>query len=142
MRPEAFHGFRDYTQGASAIQSEQYKRFEVLCGLPTPARMNSPAFENVPAVRAEAAWQRQPDTLTSAYLQASPDAQRLLDPALAGLEAAHQKWKTAHHSLAARMLGDAHGSGYTAGVPYLRDNLDNRLFWQLNGRKGCPFTGR
>jgi tryptophan 2,3-dioxygenase len=29
------------------------------------------------------------------------------------------------------MLGEAHGSGYTAGVPYLRKCLDNRLFWRL-----------
>ena len=31
----------------------------------------------------------------------------------------------------ARMLGEAHGSGYTEGVPYLRKCLDNRLFWRL-----------
>ncbi len=34
MRYEAFHTFREFTDGASAIQSEQYKRFEGLCGLP------------------------------------------------------------------------------------------------------------
>ena len=27
-----------------------------------------------------------------------------------------------------RMLGDARGSGYTAGVPYLRSRIDDRLF--------------
>jgi tryptophan 2,3-dioxygenase len=52
-------------------------------------------------------------------------------PALTKLEGGHQRWKATHHSLAARMLGEAQGSGYTAGVPYLRKCLDNRLFWRL-----------
>lgn len=136
MRPAAFLRFRQYTQGASAVQSEQYKRFELLCGMPRMARLQSPAFGNVPAVRAEAGR----DSLTEAYLDTrtphvDPTVWMPLDRALAGLESAHQRWKTAHHGLAARMLGDAHGSGYTAGVPYLKECLDNRLFWQLTG---CP----
>jgi len=53
MRPDHFHAFREFTQGASAIQSEQYKRFEHLCGLPPGTRLRSPAFESVPRVRAE-----------------------------------------------------------------------------------------
>lgn len=81
------------------------------------------------------------DSLTDAYLDtrrrsgAAPHEWAELDRALAALEAGHQRWKTAHHSLAVRMLGDAEGSGSTAGVPYLKDCLDNRLFWQLGG---CP----
>ena len=55
----------------------------------------------------------------------------VLDAALTRLEAAHQRWKATHHSMASRMLGDAAGSGYTAGVPYLQKCIDNRLFWQL-----------
>lgn len=54
MRPAAFHAFRQYTEGASAIQSEAYKRFELACGTPTAQRLCSEAFDNVPAVRAEA----------------------------------------------------------------------------------------
>ena len=35
MRAAAFHRFREFTQGASAIQSEAYKRFEIACGRPS-----------------------------------------------------------------------------------------------------------
>jgi tryptophan 2,3-dioxygenase len=50
-----------------------------------------------------------------------------LDDAVADLEQAHQRWKTAHLGLATRVLGDAAGSGYTAGVPYLAACRENRL---------------
>ncbi|MFJ6940256.1 tryptophan 2,3-dioxygenase family protein [Streptomyces sp. NPDC101132] len=139
MRPDHFTGFRRYTQGASAIQSEQYKRFEVLCGLPSGERLCSAAFAGVPAVRAEAEDAAH-DTVARAYLdlrRRTPvgHAEReLLHAALARLEDRHQRWKATHRSLAARMLGDAPGSGYTDGVPYLTACLGNRLFRQLAER--------
>ncbi len=135
MRPDHFHAFREFTQGASAIQSEQYKRFEIACGAPSPERLGSDAFTNVPAVQADAMAGH--DNLSQAYLDARNDGMftadewSVLDAALNKLEGGHQRWKATHHSLAARMLGEAHGSGYTAGVPYLRKCLDNRLFWRL-----------
>jgi tryptophan 2,3-dioxygenase len=135
MRPAHFHAFREFTQGASAIQSEQYKRFEIACGAPTVERLHSDAFTNVPAVQADAIAGH--DNLSKAYLDArrdgafAPDQWEILDTALTGLEAGHQRWKATHHSMAARMLGDAAGSGYTTGVPYLRKCIDNRLFWRL-----------
>ncbi|MDD7939056.1 tryptophan 2,3-dioxygenase family protein [Actinomycetospora lutea] len=122
MRPAAFHAFRRFTEGASAIQSESYKRFELACGEPGPARLDSEAFAGVPAVRAEAGHH---DNLARA-LADGPRSQ-VLDAAAADLEQAHQRWKTTHHGLAARMLGDATGSGYTAGVPYLAACRENRL---------------
>ncbi len=136
MRAEHFSAFRHYTQGASAIQSEQYKRFESLCGVPPDPRLHSAAFTSVPAVRAEARAASH-DTVTRAYLDlrrgGGPDRAEWdrLDSALGRLEGRHQRWKSAHRGLAARMLGDAHGSGYTDGVPYLTGVLENRLFWQL-----------
>lgn len=135
MRASAFHTFREFTQGASAIQSEAYKRFEVACGRPSPQRLRSDAFGNVPAVHAEVV--SGADDLSAAYRDARPDDRRAgdewdeLDAALGELERRHQRWKTTHHRLAARMLGEATGSGYTAGVPYLRQCVENRLFWQL-----------
>jgi tryptophan 2,3-dioxygenase len=135
MRPADFHAFREYTQGASAIQSEQYKRFEIACGAPTVERLHSDAFTNVPAVQADAIAGH--DNLSAAYLDArhdgafAPDQWEILDAALTRLEVAHQKWKGTHHSMASRMLGDAAGSGYTTGVPYLQKCIDNRLFRQL-----------
>ncbi|GGY87397.1 hypothetical protein GCM10010343_10560 [Streptomyces avidinii] len=145
MRPGHFSAFRQFTQGASAIQSEQYKRFEILCGLPTAPRLRSEAFTNVPAVRAEAEGDGH-DTVVRAYLDLRRSARfteaewNHFRSALGGLEERHQRWKSTHRSLAARMLGDVHGSGYTAGVPYLAECLDNRLFWQLGEqrRAGCP----
>ncbi|MER7736580.1 tryptophan 2,3-dioxygenase family protein [Streptomyces erythrochromogenes] len=139
MRAEHFSAFRHYTQGASAIQSEQYKRFESLCGVPPAARLHSTAFTSVPAVRT-ATLDPAHDTITRAYLDLRREggqggaAWSRLDAALGLLESSHQRWKSAHRGLAARMLGDAHGSGYTDGVPYLTDALENRLFRHL------PFT--
>lgn len=121
MRAADFHEFREYTDGASAIQSEAYKRFELACGSPSPSRLESEAFTSVPGVRPG------PDDLTRAYADLGQDVPQL-SAAMAGLESSHQRWKTAHHGLAQRMLGDARGSGYSAGVPYLRRCLDNRLF--------------
>lgn len=135
MRPDHFHTFREFTQGASAIQSEQYKRFEIACGAPPADRLHSDAFTNVPAVQADVIAGH--DSLSDAYLDArrdrmfTPEEWELLDAALARIESGHQRWKATHHSLAARLLGDARGSGDTAGVPYLRKCLDNRLFWRL-----------
>ncbi|MFJ7262036.1 tryptophan 2,3-dioxygenase family protein [Streptomyces globosus] len=137
MRPGHFSSFRRFTQGASAIQSEQYKRFEVLCGTPPAARLASAAFADVPAVRAEAEDPGR-DTLTRAYLDlrrsGGIDSREwgLLHGAVGRLEDRHQRWKATHRSIAARMLGGASGSGHTDGVPYLEGCLRNRLFWQLD----------
>ncbi|MGW5848940.1 tryptophan 2,3-dioxygenase family protein [Streptomyces sp. NPDC055254] len=136
IRAEQFSAIRQYTQGASAIQSEQYKRFEGLCGVPPIPRLRSAGFASVPAVRAEVADSGH-DTVTRAYLDLRNEGRfdqsewNRLDVAISRLESGHQRWKSAHRGLAARMLGDAHGSGYTNGVPYLTECLENRLFWQL-----------
>ncbi len=140
MRPEHFDGFREFTQGASAIQSEQYKRFEILCGLPHAERLGSEAFTSVAAVRAEAQDEGH-DTVTQAYLDLRRRARfswtdwNLFRTALGGLEERHQRWKSTHRGLATRMLGSARGSGGTEGVPYLTQCLDNRLFGRLGGQR-------
>ena len=134
MRHEAFHTFREFTDGASAIQSEAYKRFEGLCGLPPAARLDSPAFESVPAVDAEV--RAGQDTMTDAYRDACASGRRpedleMIATLLRRLEDSHRRWKSTHVTLATRMLGDARGSGYTSGVGYLSEWVDHRLFWQL-----------
>ncbi len=103
MRPAAFHAFRQYTEGASAIQSESYKRFELACGTPTAERLVSEAFDNVPAVRAEAP---RLDNFTRAWhdLDRGPEAGALAG-AVEQLEGSHQRWKQTHHALAASILG-------------------------------------
>jgi len=138
MSADSFRRFRQFTEGASAIQSEHYKRFELLCGVPSAQRLASAAFSNVPPVQAEA--RHAPETLTRAYMDArsqgwfGTEEWEAIDAALDGLEEAHQRWKTTHFRIAGKMLGDARGSGYTAGVPYLRELLDNRLFWAIPER--------
>ena len=134
MRPEAFHTFREFTDGASAIQSEQYKRFEGLCGLPPETRLGSPAFDSVPTVLAEVSDGQ--DTMTDAYRHAYAAGRHPVELAtiaelLSTLEASHRRWKGTHVTLATRILGDARGSGYTSGVGYLEEWVDHRLFWQL-----------
>ncbi|MDZ5620234.1 hypothetical protein SFC88_05350 [Nocardioides sp. HM23] len=134
MRYEAFHTFRESTDGASAIQSEQYKRFEGLCGLPPADRLASPAFESVPDVLAEVSGGQ--DSMTDAYRDACATGRHSAELAtIAGLlrtlEDSHRRWKSTHVTLASRMLGEARGSGHTTGVGYLSGWLDHRLFWQL-----------
>jgi tryptophan 2,3-dioxygenase len=134
MRYEAFHTFREFTDGASAIQSEQYKRFEGLCGLPPAARLRSESFDSVPAVQAEVNGGQ--DTITDAYRDACatdrhPAELATVAALLRALEDSHRRWKSTHVTLASRMLGDARGSGHTTGVGYLRQWVDHRLFWQL-----------
>src|ERR1700728_2821029 len=62
MSADSFRRFREFTEGASAIQSEHYKRFELLCGVPSAQRLASAAFSNVPSVQDEA--RGEPQTLT------------------------------------------------------------------------------
>jgi tryptophan 2,3-dioxygenase len=131
MRYEAFHTFREFTDGASAIQSEQYKRFEARCWTPTADRLGSPAFDHVPAVRAELG--ENLPTLMGAWLDAdrrSPGepAVARVAASMAALEAAHRRWKNTHVMVATRMLGEARGTGDTSGVSYLRAWQDHRLF--------------
>ena len=145
MNADSFRRFRQFTEGASAIQSENYKRFELLCGVPSAERLASAAFSNVPPVQDEA--RGDPETLTRAYLDArcrggfSAAEWESIDAALDELEQTHQRWKTTHFRIAGKMLGDARGSGYTAGVPYLRELLDNRLFWAIPERAGRNHGG-
>ena len=51
MRLEAFQTFREFTEGASAIQSRNYKLVESLCRRPDAARLDSAAYLSVPEVR-------------------------------------------------------------------------------------------
>ncbi len=138
MTSDTFHAFRDRTEGSSAIQSAQYKRFEALCDTPSAERLRSDAFRSVPAVRAEVLAGQ--DTIAAAYRALCPSrneepAHRAFGAALARLEAAHQRWKSTHHKIAVRMIGDRPGSGYTAGTPYLKDRMDGRLFSTTDRRQ-------
>jgi tryptophan 2,3-dioxygenase len=123
MQPQAFLTFREYTEGASAIQSRSYKTVESLCRTPDRARLDSPAYHSVPDVR-ERVIAGQP-TLEQALLTArasgrlTSDMHDRVGSAMQRFEAALLKWRQTHYRLAVRMLGQRRGTGYTEGVPYL-----------------------
>jgi len=124
MQIESFRTFRNFTEGASAIQSRNYKYVESLCRAPDQARVDSSAYHSVPEVRDRVLAGNL--TLDSAYREACesgdiPEADR--ERLAAGMKAfarALLRWRNTHYRLAVRMLGDATGTGYTAGTPYLK----------------------
>jgi tryptophan 2,3-dioxygenase len=124
MRAEAFREFRVYTEGASAIQSRAYKTMEALCRKPDAERLDSLAFHSVPEVRARvlAGQATLEDALFAACADGSLDAdgQARLREQMNTFETGIRHWRKTHHSLAVKMLGDAGGTGYTEGTPYLK----------------------
>jgi tryptophan 2,3-dioxygenase len=134
MQPEAFMAFREFTDGASAIQSRSYKTIESLCRRPDETRLDGPGYDAVPEVRARvmAGQPTLEDALAHAPL--SPQSASEVRHALMDFEAEVMGWRRTHHNLALRMLGLRRGTGYTAGVPYLAAARDIPLFT-------CPFLG-
>jgi tryptophan 2,3-dioxygenase len=132
MQPQAFLTFREYTEGASAIQSRSYKTVESLCRTPDRERLDSPAYRSVPEVRERVLAGQA--TLTEALADARASGRFTeamhddVRSALARFEAAVLKWRQTHYRLAVRMLGERRGTGYTEGVPYLEKARAVRLF--------------
>jgi tryptophan 2,3-dioxygenase len=136
MQTESFLKFREFTDGASAIQSRNYKGVESICRRPDQARLDSPAYHSVPEVR-ERVIAGQPnldDALSAAAGLLAPDAQAAVSSAMERFEAAIFKWRKTHHRLAVRMLGERRGTGYTAGVGYLEEGRTIPVF-----KARCPF---
>lgn len=124
MGVDSFRLFRQFTEGASAIQSRGYKTMEALCRQPAPGRLDSPAYRNVPDVRAQVLAGFP--NLQEAVVRATADgrlsaaARKELDADMARFADALVQWRTTHYRLAVRMLGEAPGTGYTEGTPYLK----------------------
>ena len=140
MQPDAFLRFREYTDGASAIQSRNYKRLESLCRRPDAVRLDSPAYRSVPEIR-ERVIAGQPtidealrDAIAAGLL--NPEEHTALSAAMDGFEAAIAKWRKTHHSIAVRMLGERRGTGDTEGVAYLEQARGIPVF----AAAGCPFA--
>jgi tryptophan 2,3-dioxygenase len=137
MRVESFRIFREFTDGASAIQSENYKAMESLCRRPDADRLDSLAYRSVPAIRRRILDDPSPN-LQDTYLAAVAEG-RLTAPqecAVANAMARFAKvlghWRTAHYHLARRMLGDVTGTGQTEGTPYLKKVAEIRIFDRLD----------
>lgn len=124
MQVEAFQTFRTFTEGASAIQSRNYKLVEALCRQPDPSRLDSVAYLSVPEVRQRVLAGQV--TLDEA-VAAARAAGRLsacdvdnLEQAMRRFAATLLRWRRAHYRIAVRMLGERTGTGYTEGSPYLK----------------------
>ncbi len=135
MRAEAFQSFREYTEGASAIQSRNYKLIESLCSRPEGPRLDSPAYQSVPEVRRRVlAGQATLDDARRAARLSAPDAAAVAQ-AMDRFAATLLRWRRTHHQLAVRMLGDRRGTGYTAGTAYLKEAQGIPVF------RSCPVAG-
>ncbi|MEV7024467.1 tryptophan 2,3-dioxygenase [Kitasatospora sp. NPDC093558] len=123
MQVESFRTFREFTDGASAIQSRNYKLVESLCRVPDQDRLDSPAYRSTPEVR-ERILAGQP-TLDEACAAAGADPRftaadrELLSAAMLGFAGALRRWRQTHYRIAVRMLGTRSGTGATEGTPYL-----------------------
>ncbi|MFJ9968677.1 tryptophan 2,3-dioxygenase family protein [Streptomyces avermitilis] len=125
MQVESFRTFREFTEGASAIQSRNYKLLESLCRIPDEERLDSAAYRSAPEVRDRVRAGQQ--TLEDAYratLGPGPEVPSGAEDAVRALRdfgAALRRWRQTHYRLAVRMLGTRSGTGYTEGTPYLSE---------------------
>jgi tryptophan 2,3-dioxygenase len=123
MQVESFRTFRDFTEGASAIQSRNYKLLESLCRTPDPERLDSSAYLSTPQIR-DRILAGQP-TLDDACRTALDDPRfseadhTRLSLSMRAFASALRRWRQTHYRLAVRMLGERSGTGYTEGTPYL-----------------------
>ncbi|WP_208759238.1 hypothetical protein [Microbispora triticiradicis] len=142
MQVEAFRTFRQFTEGASAIQSRNYKLVESLCSMPDPGRIDSQAYFSVPDVRMRVlAGQETLDEACAALLGTGvPEPDRVrLGAAMESFARTLARWRQTHYRLAVRMLGEASGTGYTQGTPYLAAVRDLPVFRTL--QNGVPGGG-
>ncbi|NMN95400.1 tryptophan 2,3-dioxygenase family protein [Antrihabitans stalactiti] len=133
MQPEAFLTFREFTDGASAIQSRNYKLIESLCRMPDPDRLDSPAFSSVPEVR---------ERIIAGLPNLSDAADAADDAVLAAMHrfgTTFERWRKTHYRVALTMLGERRGTGYTEGVPYLATAREIPVFDPAVRTRGCPF---
>ena len=137
MQTEAFLTFRQFTDGASAIQSRNYKDIEATARRPDTVRIDSPAYKSVPEVRERVvAGQRNIDEALKAAARSGllgPSRLASVRAAMDRFEAAMFKWRKTHHSLAAHMLGERRGTGGSEGVRYLNEAREIPVF-----KARCP----
>jgi tryptophan 2,3-dioxygenase len=133
MQVESFRRFRAFTDGASAIQSGHYKAMESICRRPDDERLNSIAYRSVPVLRARLVQGETPN-IDGSLMSASragrltPVEADAVVAAMSRFAGALRQWKQTHYRLAIRMLGEAPGTGYTEGTPYLKKLVDLPVF--------------
>jgi tryptophan 2,3-dioxygenase len=139
MQVESFRTFRNYTEGASAIQSRGYKTVEALCARPDAHRLDSMAYRSVPELRLRVLAGQT--TLDEAFAAARASGRlgtaglAALTEAMRGFSEALLRWRQTHYRLAVRMLGERRGTGYTEGPPYLEAVRELPVFPTLEARQ-------
>jgi len=130
MPSENFLRFRHLTDGASAIQSRQYKWIEVLAAHPSEKRIMSEGFETVPTVRDayRQGLRNIEDAFNDCRRTASPSSLEGCKAALLALDKQFVAWKRSHVNVVMRALGAVTGTGGTAGLVYLQQYSTTRLF--------------
>lgn len=132
MQKESFRTFRTYTEGASAIQSRNYKTVESLCRMPDESRLNSIAYQSVPEVREKLFSGHR--SLDEAFISVcesghfTPAKREAIKKAMQRFAITLQRWKRTHYGIAVKMLGEGTGTGYTEGTPYLKEVRNIPIF--------------
>jgi tryptophan 2,3-dioxygenase len=137
MQVESFRTFREFTEGASAIQSRNYKIVESLCRKPDAERLASAAYLSVPEIHAMVVAGNA--TLDEVFSSASAASwlcateREELAKAMTRFSATLIRWRTTHYRIAVRMLGQRSGTGYTEGTPYLQSVQHIPVFRSVEG---------
>jgi tryptophan 2,3-dioxygenase len=124
MQVGAFQTFRQFTDGASAIQSRNYKILESLCRRPDAERLNSLAYTSTPEVRSRvlAGAPTLDGAVTAACARGrlrGADREEL-EEAMSEFSGTLLRWRQTHYRVAVRMLGaERGGTGGTTGTAYL-----------------------
>ncbi|MFG2883235.1 tryptophan 2,3-dioxygenase family protein [Streptomyces sp. NPDC048297] len=121
---EHFHAFRAQLGTATGGQSEQFARIFAMLGRGEPTGSSEPGRDSGGML--EGPGGPPPAGVTEG---------------LAALRQAMRRWQVAHIALAERMLGDAPGTGGTAGSAWLRSRLlpvpdPGSRAWST--RRACP----
>ncbi|PGT57963.1 hypothetical protein COD86_25355 [Bacillus cereus] len=142
MDKENFSAFRIYTEGASAIQSEQFKMIELLAAHPKKERLNSPAFQVVPRLTHKYNLNEivNFEEILKVHFE---DEEVKWNEEFKGFlrsmnlfEKSYLLWKNMHYKIAIKMLGSQRGTGDTLGTPYLKMYVEAPLFPFLQSYEG------
>lgn len=134
MRPDSFRTFRTYTEGASAIQSINYKRIESLCREPPSGRLNSAAYDAVPNVKTDIiSGQKTIDQCIEICraLPNDPSVLEKIEEQMSIFSSGILAWRKTHFHMAVKMLGEGTGTGNTSGTPYLDEARNIPVFETL-----------
>ena len=136
MQKESFSTFREFTTGASAIQSVNYKITESLCRKPDRERLDSLAYSSVPELQKD--LQSGGEALDDKLIElrrnpsAGPELLRAVENAMRGLSEIMIRWRHSHFGIAKKYLGDETGTGSSDGLPYLKKGKDIPVFNSLS----------